>query len=37
MINSDGTYTYLTDTTYENAVANLKKNAVDTLNSVWFD
>lgn len=37
VINADGTYTYLTDATYSQAVQQQIDMAIDTLNTVWKD
>lgn len=37
VINADGTYTYLTDATYRQAVQQQIDMAIDTLNTVWKD
>lgn len=37
MINDDGTYTYLTDTTMQQFMEQAIQGGIDALNATWYD
>ena len=37
IINDDGTFTYLTDATYQKLVEDQVRNGIESLNATWFD